>query len=219
MTIRSATLFPQALLPLFIFEPRYRRMLANTLRGGRMFCVAMQRPDRRRETPCAVAGLGLIRASVEHPDGTSHLVLQGLVRVEVREAIQQKPYPIHAIRPLPAPPADSVAIDALVAKVHELVEQRMQLGELPFPLPLSKKSAHFWDEAGCPPTFSICEVLDHLRRVSDGGQLADLVSCALLPEALQRQSILEAVEVAQRLRRLIHFLMAQIRQHPNNLPG
>ena len=31
MTLPNATLFPQALLPLYIFEPRYRRMLADTL--------------------------------------------------------------------------------------------------------------------------------------------------------------------------------------------
>ena len=64
MTLPSATLFPQALLPLYIFEPRYRQMLADMLRQDRMFTVAMQKPGRIRETPCAVAGLGLIRVSV-----------------------------------------------------------------------------------------------------------------------------------------------------------
>ena len=61
MTLPSATLFPQALLPLYIFEPRYRQMLADTLKHNRMFSVAMQKPGRTRETPCPVAGLGLIR--------------------------------------------------------------------------------------------------------------------------------------------------------------
>src|SRR5205814_10186063 len=83
MTLRDATLFPQALLPLYIFEPRYRRMLADMLRSERMFSVAMQKPGRTRETPCSVAGLGLIRVSVGHDDGTSHLILQGLARVEI----------------------------------------------------------------------------------------------------------------------------------------
>ena len=78
MTLPSATLFPQALLPLYIFEPRYRRMLSDMLRAGRMFSVAMQKPGKVRENPCAVAGLGLIRVSVGHDDGTSHLILQGL---------------------------------------------------------------------------------------------------------------------------------------------
>jgi hypothetical protein len=39
----------------------------------------------------------------------------------------------------------------------------------------------------------------------------DLVSCAVLPGAAERQAILETVDVEVRLRRLIHFLLAEIR--------
>ena len=88
MTLPSATLFPQALLPLYIFEPRYRQMLADMLKADRMFSVAMQKPGKQRETPCEVAGLGLIRVSVSHQDGTSHLILQGLTRVELVETVR-----------------------------------------------------------------------------------------------------------------------------------
>src|SRR3954464_1388134 len=125
MTLPSATLFPQALLPLYIFEPRYRKMLSDSLKSERMFSVAMQKPGRSRETPCVVAGLGLIRVSVDHQDGTSHLILQGLTRVELRETVQYKPYRVQHIRPLQAAPNDSVMVDALLAKVHELVHQRL----------------------------------------------------------------------------------------------
>src|SRR6266540_2705296 len=128
MTLPSATLFPQALLPLYIFETRYRQMLADMLRRDRMFSVAMQKPGRTRETPCAVAGLGLIRVSVGHNDGTSHLILQGLTRVQLFETVRYKPYRVQRIRPLVAVNTDNVVIDALVAKVHELVSQRMELG-------------------------------------------------------------------------------------------
>src|SRR5436190_17828267 len=135
MTLPTATLFPQALLPLYIFEPRYRRMLADALKSNRMFSVAMQKPVRARETPCPVAGLGLIRVSVDHEDGTSHLILQGLTRVELGETVQHKPYRIQTIRPLQAEPKDSIVVDALLAKVHELVQRRMEVGGCPFPFP------------------------------------------------------------------------------------
>ena len=65
MTLPNATLFPQALLPLYIFEPRYRRMLADSLNTDRMFSVAMQKPGRTRETPSPVAGLGLIQIQIQ----------------------------------------------------------------------------------------------------------------------------------------------------------
>jgi ATP-dependent Lon protease len=208
MTLPNATLFPQALLPLYIFEPRYRQMLADALHSNRMFSVAMQKPGSSRETPSPVAGLGLIRVSVGHRDGTSHLILQGLARVELKEAVRYKPYRIQRIHTLETPPCDNVKVDALVAKVRELLEERIELG-LPFPFPvMSPEKSH---SSTAPPSFSPKEILSYLDSISDPEQAADLVSCAVLPGAVERQTILETVDVESRLRRLIHFLLAEIK--------
>ncbi len=207
MTLPNATLFPQALLPLYIFEPRYRQMLADALHSHRMFSVAMQRPGSSREAPAPVAGLGLIRVSVGHKDGTSHLILQGLARVNLEEAVRYRPYRIQRIRPLETPPCDNVKVDALLAKVRELLEERNQLG-LPFPFPVMSPGK---SNGAPPPTFSSKEILQYLDSIADPEQAADLVSCAVLPGAAERQSILETVEVEARLRRLIKFLLAEIR--------
>lgn len=209
MTLPSATLFPQALLPLYIFEPRYREMLADTLKHNRMFSVAMQKPGRARETPCPVAGLGLIRVSVDHDDGTSHLILQGITRVELRETVQTKPYRVQIIRPLQAKKNDSVMIDALLAKVHELVRQRVQDGPPPFPPSMFKQSGKKGKGAN---NYSVKDMLDYLESLTDPDQVADLVSCALLQGPQERQTILETVELEPRLKRLIHYLMAEVKR-------
>ena len=209
MTLPNATLFPQALLPLYIFEPRYRRMLADALESGRMFCVAMQQPGSSREMPLPVAGLGLIRVCVGHKDGTSHLILQGIARVELEEAVRYRPYRVQRIRPLPTPPCDSVAADALMAKVRELIRERFTLG-LPFPF-LTKSIPNNIQKP--PPPISAKEVIGYLDSITSPEQAADLVSCAVLPGAEERQAILEALDVETRLRRLIQFLMREIREH------
>ncbi|HEV2207357.1 MAG TPA: LON peptidase substrate-binding domain-containing protein [Verrucomicrobiae bacterium] len=208
MTLPNATLFPQALLPLYIFEPRYRQMLADALHSHRMFSVAMQRPGNHRETPSPVAGLGLIRVSVAHRDGTSHLILQGLARVELEETLRYKPYRVQRIRPLRTPPCDNVKVDALLAKVRELLEERIRLG-LPFPFPVMSPGK---GEPKTPPPFSPKDILKYLDSIRDAEQAADLVSCAVLPGAVERQTILETVEVEARLRRLIHFLLTEIQR-------
>ena len=207
MTLPRATLFPQALLPLYIFEPRYRQMLADTLKTERMFSVAMQRPGSRREIPSPVAGLGLIRVSVGHRDGTSHLILQGIARVELEEAVRYKPYRIQRIRPLRTPPCDNVKVDALVAKMRELLEERLELG-LPLPFPVMSQTKG--ESKAKPPTVSPKEILRYLDSISDPEQAADLVCCAVLPGAVERQTILETLEVETRLKRLIQFLLAEI---------
>jgi ATP-dependent Lon protease len=213
MTLQSATLFPQALLPLYIFEPRYRRMLAEALDSNRMFSVAMQRPGRTREIPCPVAGLGLIRVSVGHNDGTSHLILQGLTRVQLGQTVQYKPYRVQRIHPLVAAGNDTVAVDALVAKVHELVEQRLELAPFPSPFPVKQKGG---GKSQKSTVFSKKEVLSYLSQLPGADQVADLVTCALLSEAVERQKILETVEIEGRLKHLIHFLMAEISRRQKN---
>ena len=216
MTLPNVTLFPQALLPLYIFEPRYRKMLADTLKGERMFIVAMQRPGQSREIPTVIAGLGLVRVCVDNPDGTSHLILQGITRVEITKTTKYKPYRVSRVRPLQAPAKDNVTIDALLAKVRDLVTERIQLG-LPFPFPVTPKvKTKNKNEAA---VLSVKEIVAYLDKLNDPDQLADLVSCALLPGPLERQTILETVEVEPRLKHLIHFLMAEIKEHRKNLTG
>jgi len=212
MVLPKTTLFPAALLPLYIFELRYRQMLADALDSHRMFAVAMQNPAAGREAPLPIAGLGLIRVSVQHRDKTSHLILQGLARIELDAAVQNKPYRIHRIRPLQPPPCNNVRVDALVAKLRELLAERSRLG-LPFPFPAMSpgKSAGF----GQPSELSAKDILGYFDSITDPEMAADLVSCAVLAGAADRQRILETVDVETRLRQLISFLLAEIRRKQN----
>jgi len=138
---------------------------------------------------------------VGHRDGTSHLILQGVARVGLEEAVRFKPYRIHRIRSLEIPPCDSVAADALLAKVRELLEERVKLG-LPLQFP----------GAPIPPGGSPKDILKHLDSIADPEQAADQVCCAVLAGAAERQTLLETADVETRLRRLIQFLLAEIRK-------
>ena len=213
MTLPNATLFPQALLPIYIFEPRYRQMLADALDSHRMFSVAMQKPGNTRETPSPVAGLGLIRVSVGHRDGTSHLILQGLARVELAEAVRYRPYRVQRIHLIQTPPSDSATVTALVSRVRRLLEERNRLG-LQFPLPVMSPD-HAKKDSGTPD-FSVQEILQYLDSVADAEQVVDLVSGAVLPRGMEQQAILEIPDVEGRLRRLIDFLLAEIKAARKN---
>ena len=207
MTLPNATLFPQALLPIYIFEPRYRQMLADALNSHRMFSVAMQKPGNTRETPSPVAGLGLIRVSVGHRDGTSHLILQGLTRVQLAEAVKYKPYRVQRINPIQTLPSNSKTVEGLVARVRELLVERTRLN-LPFPFPVM--SAEQTEKTSGLPALSAKEILQYLDSITDPEQVADLVSPAVLPGGVERQAILETLDVEGRLRRLVEFLNAEI---------
>jgi ATP-dependent Lon protease len=208
MVLPNATLFPQALLPLYIFEGRYRQMLADMLHSHRMFSVAMQKPGSTRETPAEVAGLGLIRVSVAHKDGTSHLILQGMTRVKLEKTVRYKPYRIQRISPLPSQASDSVTAVALLERVRELLRERLKSG-VAFPFPLVTHPGEV-KPGQKPPSVSPKEILKYLDAINDPEQAADLVSCAVLSGGEDRQAILEALDVETRLRRLAQFLQRDI---------
>src|SRR5262249_52497539 len=152
-------------------------------------------------SPSPIAGLGLIRVSVRHKDGTSHLILQGLARVELEAVAQYKPYRVQQIRPLESPPIDSVKVDALMTQLRGLLQQRIKL-RLPFPG--EEKTG-----LGASP-FSPKQILGYLDSIADPEQTADLVSCAVLSGAAERQAILETLDVELRLKRLISFLVTEM---------
>ena len=71
MILPNATLFPDALLPLYIFEPRYSQMLSDVLDSHRMFGVALRRYVAGKESPMPIVGMGMVRVCIDAKDGTS----------------------------------------------------------------------------------------------------------------------------------------------------
>src|SRR5258708_40114190 len=98
MPIPGAVLFPHALLPLYIFEAQYRKMLEHALRKHRMFCVTLVKPIcpdwDAPEDFFHLATAGLIRACVERSYRKSNVVLQGLQRLHFTAFERTNPLPI-----------------------------------------------------------------------------------------------------------------------------
>jgi Lon protease-like protein len=191
MPLPGAVLFPHALLPLYIFEPRYRKMLEHALREHRMFCVTLIKPScpdwDASEDFFHLATAGLIRACVERSDGTSNLILQGLQRVRFTGFEQEKPFPIATIDTVESRDPTTVETEALGAKVVELYRglkhDRRQL-----PAKLDR----------------------YLSELRDLEMLADLMGSTFVNDPLRRQRLLEERSLNQRLRFLIRYLRDEI---------
>lgn len=187
MPLPGALLFPHALLPLHIFEPRYQQMLEHALREQRMFCVALIKPQRNHWKSTSdffhIAGVGLIRACVGRGDGTSNLILQGLRRVHFTDFKQSEPFPIAWIEPLESEAVSSVETDALGAKVIELYSKLKSAGrQLPD------------------------KVDKYLSHLTDMEMLADLMAATFITDPIRRQQLLEELSLNRRLRLVIQYL-------------
>ena len=188
MVLPQTVFFPHHLLPLHIFEPRYRTMVKCALEGPRMFAISMDSPktDFLPRSP-RVGSLGLIRSCVLQPDGTSNLVLQGIARVRLDHLVQTHPYLIATPEPVDDPEKTSAAAtvirEALHAKILEKVEK--------------------FDDPALP---SLQEVKNFLQHLDDLHSFVDLLSGCFIRDPLQRQKLLEEVSLTERLRLLLDLL-------------
>ena len=92
----GVTLFPGQLLPLHIFEPRYRAMTRDALKGAGKLVLAQTVGEQKladgRPRFHVVAGLGSIVHHRELEDGRFLLLVEGQARVRVRELVFEPPY-------------------------------------------------------------------------------------------------------------------------------
>jgi len=101
----NVVLFPNVFLPLHIFEPRYREMVADTAASDRMIGMALLRPGWERDyegrPPIYPIGCSGVMTHVERlPDGRYNIVLRGLERFRILEEDHERSYRRAVVEPL-----------------------------------------------------------------------------------------------------------------------
>jgi Lon protease-like protein len=193
MTLPNVAFFPQALLPMEIFEPRYRHMLRDVLASNRIFAVAgldlgaASREDGF-EPPHRIACIGLIRACQKNADGTSSLLLQGLCRVSIESIVGDEPYRRIRIRTLSSEPGAAASENArLRSELANLIRLRLKL------------------------TPGVSEgMTDLLKTIEDPEIFADVAAFNLCKNAMLRQKLLETLDVNRRLGLLLKALRSEV---------
>ena len=82
-------LFPGAVLPLHIFEPRYRAMLADCLASDERFGILPPGEDGTPPPTGVIGTIAIIRATQPLPDGRSHVVVEGAERFMLRRYLDE----------------------------------------------------------------------------------------------------------------------------------
>lgn len=173
----NAVLLPGGVLPLHIFEPRYREMTRDCLAGARTMAIALLRPHQG-ETIFPICGVGTIRCSEELPDGRYHIVLHGIARVKVDEELPRD----RAYRRVRASVIDGGRTD----RPEVLPSSHRQL------LALCDRLAMVLEHGGS----ELCELV---RAQPDAASCADAVAAALVTAPRLRQAFLETLDAADRL--------------------
>lgn len=93
----NVVFFPQTVLPLHIFEARYRQMVRDAVEGNRLIAIALLKGDWKQDYDGApdlydIGTVGRIEDLVSLPDGRFDLKLTGLRRVKMSELPTDKMY-------------------------------------------------------------------------------------------------------------------------------
>ncbi len=181
----GVVLFPGTLLPLHVFEPRYRKMTEDVLASNRLLCMAFLARDASGDAPPlpAVAGLGEIVRQQRLADGRYNLLLLGRCRVALDELDFVAPYRrarATVLRELPTTATERDVAALLSAAAR----------------------------AGGPGTNSPSVPLDGEEAPSPSG-IADRVASALVADGTARQALLEELDVAARVRGCAQALALQ----------
>ena len=101
----NVVLFPNVFLPLHIFEPRYREMVADALASDRMIGMVLLRPGWERDyegrPPIYPVGCSGVITHVERlADGRYNIVLRGLERFRIVEEDHERSYRRAVVEPL-----------------------------------------------------------------------------------------------------------------------
>jgi uncharacterized protein len=187
MLLPDCTLFPHGGLPLHIFEPRYRRMLEEALEGDCFFAVARLTGEETAdpsECTASVGTIGLVRASHEQADGTSQLLLHGVMRMRFTEWHDNHPYPFASVEPVLSIFTPETQAAAAMKTLRGAVEDAIR------PLPDEVKSGVF-------------ALLD---RADEPGLMTDIVCQQFIHEPDLRQHLLEMECVGSRIPVICEYL-------------
>ncbi|MGE0328548.1 MAG: LON peptidase substrate-binding domain-containing protein [Polyangiaceae bacterium] len=187
----EVVLFPGVLLPLHVFEPRYRKLTEDCLAGSQIMGVvqiASPEPVDRHGHPtlARVAGVGEIVRSQRLPGGRFNILLRGVCRAQLEELPFVPPYRRARATLLDSVPSKHRATD-LAALISSLNHARTATGG---GVDLSALGLEGGEELA-------------------PGELADYLAAALIPDGNERQALLETLDVSTRVAKVCGLISSR----------
>jgi Lon protease-like protein len=209
MTLESVTIpvfplpnlvfFPNTLLPLHIFEPRYKEMVQDAIGGDKLIGVAQLRPGWEQDyygTPPVykTIGVGKILRTERLADGRFDIILEGLFRGHIVRESMRGEYRVAEVN---------------VLKEYIPIEKREEVDNV---FPLLQRTLH--KIVGAFPEIEQSMRGPALTKPTPG-ILADLLAFAFLDNAYEKQSMLSELDVSRRLR-LLQVHMKNVLRNPQS---
>jgi ATP-dependent Lon protease len=192
LPLRETIPLPDTLIPLAVGQERSVALVDDVLRGNRMLVmVASRDPEKEVPAPADLYDVGVVGAiarMIKVPDGTMRILVQGGQRVRIEKWARETPYLVAEISELPdVVPSESAELEALMRNVQQTFSSIVESNPyLPEELQLA------------------------IANIDDPGSLSHLIAGSLRLKSDEKQGLLEEVDVARRLRRLVEILAREL---------
>lgn len=194
LPVRDVVVFPYMILPLFVGRTSSINAVNEALNKDRLIYLASQK-NMDEENPSAdgINSTGcvamIMRMNRLPEEGKIKILVQGLVKAETQEIIQENPNFVARIKKIKEPVWDDriLEAEALVRNVKALLEKVISMGKVLSP-----------------------DILVVLDEITEPGRLADLVASNLGLKVEESQQILEIVDPIERLRRVNDSLTREV---------
>ena len=187
---RNLVLFPGIVLPVALGREESIAAAQEAVRTGRKIGLVLQRdPSVEKPGPNDLYEVGVLASVVRYvtgQDGTHHLVAQGESRFRIRELVREAPFLAARIDTLPdagAGPEIEARLDALKQRAMEALALLPQV-----PADLART----------------------VQSVDSAGQLADLIVSFMDVKPSDKQEILEAADLKERLDKVLRMLAHRV---------
>ncbi len=192
MPLFDAALFPKMVLPLVVMQGDSVKLVDEAMKKDRMIgLLASKKPEKKSENPqddlYSVGTSGLILKMARIEDNRAQLLVQGLGRFQVREFVSGKPYLQARVEYVEDVVKKDRETEALVANIHNQFGRFIELSP------------------GLPQ-----DVGAMAKTIQDPGVLADMISSSINTSLAEKQKILEAYDVKDRLKELTRQLNYQL---------
>ncbi len=189
--VRKVVLFPGLILPITIGRQKSITAVQQAVREERQIGIVLQRdPENNDPGPDDLHRIGTLANIVRYlaaPDGSHHIVVQGVQRIRILDFLPGTPFPVARVVHIPEPDVRSTEIEARFRNLQSQALEAIQL------LPQAPQ-----------------ELIAAIQSQTSAAALADMAAGYMDISAEDKQAILETVDLTTRINRVSKLLAERI---------
>lgn len=196
MPVRNTIVFPQpwGVTPLQVGRESSIKLVEDVTRGNKLLGLLAQKdPSQDQPAPKDLFQFGTIckiLRMIKYPNNTLMMLVQGLSRFKIKQFIQERPYLVADIEPLRSVVERDIELEALVKNAIAQFQRVTSL--IPY------------------PSMDLQMNVTTAMNIEDPGQLADFIASNIDAELEEKQQVLEALDVKERLQIVLGLLEEEI---------